>query len=335
MIILKILVALIFLIIGGGLSFLGGLALWVKNYKRGIPLLTLGILALVEAYEAIAYSSPTLFWILFILFLLLGIRLYLYIEEPDLSITDWFKSPEKLLKEGKKDKAAIKLKRAKRWFEAGKLYEELGWLSSSIVCYEEAERWEEVARLYELLAEKEEHKDYYLRKAKEIYEEKLKNPHKVAEVLEKLAEIEEWFWDDVAKAWEKCRNFDKAREAWEKALNVARRRAVEEDGVFWGDVAEICERLGKTEEAIEAYKKFVEFCMEMEEKEGKGWIRHVAEGYFALYRLTKNEEYKAKAEEAMVKLKEFLDEFVLDENLKNEIIEEVRRWEKELVEVKL
>jgi tetratricopeptide (TPR) repeat protein len=335
LLVIKIILAIIFFVLGAGLLFLGGLAVWVKNIKRGLVLILLGILSLAESYETITYSSPLLFWLLLIFFTLLGLRLYLYIEEPDLSITDWLKSPERLLKEGRKEQAAIKLRRGKKWEEAGKIYEELSLLSSAIVCYEEAGKWEDLARIYERLAEEGEHKDYYLRKAREIYEEKLKNPHKAAEVLEKLAEIEEWFWDDVAKMWEKCKNFDKAKEAWERALNVAKRRAIEEDGVFWSDVAEISERLGKPEEAIEGYKKFVEFCLKMEEKEGKGWIRHVAEGYFALYRLTGDESYKTQAEDALNKFKQFLDEFVLDENLKYEIIEEVKKWERGIVESKI
>lgn len=335
MLILRIVSGVLFFVLTIGLFFLGGLALWVRNYKTGLPFTFLGLLALIGTYEAITYSSPTLFWLILLLFIAIGIRVYLYIEEPDLSLLDWFKSPERLLKEGKKEQAAIKLKRSKRWKEAGRIYEELGWLSSALICYEEAGKWDDVARLYELLAEKEEHKDYYLRKAKEIYEQKLKNPYKAAEVLEKLAQIEEWFWDDAAKMWEKCKNFDKARMAWEKALEVAIRRANSEDGVFWSDVAEICERLNRIDEAIDAYLKFIEYATKMEEEEGKGWTRHVAEGYYALFRLTKQEEYKEKAENALREFKKFLDEVVLDENLKKEIIEEVKRWEKELVEIRI
>ena len=335
MIVIKIILGLIFLVVAAGALFIGGLAVWARNYKLGVPSLGVGILALVETYETFTYAHPFIFWLLFVAFVLAAIAAGLYITEPELGVIDWFKSPEQLIREGKKHKAAIKYRRKKMWREAAKIYEELGWYTSASICYEELGDWKEVARLYELLAEKEEHPDYYLRRAKEIYEEKLGDLKRAAEILEKLAQIEEWYWDDAAKMWEKVGDQKKALECWEKALEVNKRRAVEEDGVFWSDVADICDRLGRVEEAIEAYKKFLEYAMKMDEEEGKGWIRHVAETYYALYRLTGDEEYKKKGDEALEKYKKYLDEVVKDENFKKELIEEVLRWQRERVEIEL
>ncbi len=335
MIILKIILVLVLLGIAAVTLFVGGLAIWAKNYKLGIPSSAIGLLALIEIYETVTYAHPVLFWLIFIAFVLMGIAATLYVIEPELGVIDWFKSPEKLIKEGKKDKAAIKYRRKKMWREAAKLYEELGWYTSASICYEELGDWKEVARLYEILAEKEEHGDYYLRRAKEIYEEKLGDLKRAAEILEKLAQIEEWYWDDAAKMWEKVGDKERALKCWETALEVNKKRATEEDGVFWSDVADICERLGRIEEAIEAYKKFLEYAIKMDEEEGKGWIRHVAETYYALYRLTGDEEYKKKGDEAFEKYKAYLDEVVVDENYKKELLEEVKRWQKERVELEI
>ncbi len=335
MIVIKVILGLIFLLIAAGALFIGGLAIWAKNYKLGIPSCVIGLLGLVETYETFTYSHPFIFWLLFIAFLLGAGAAALYITEPELGVIDWFKSPEQLIKEGKKDKAAIKYRRKKMWREAAKLYEELGYYTSASICYEELGDWKEVARIYEILAEKEEHGDYYLRRAREIYEEKLGDLKRAAEILEKLAQLEEWYWDDAAKAWEKVGDTEKAQKCWETALEVNKRRATEEDGVFWSDVADICERLGRIDEAIEAYKKFLEYAQKMDQEEGKGWIRHVAETYYALYRLTGDEEYKKKGDEALEQYKKYLDEVVKDEKFKKELIEEVLRWQKERVEIEL
>ncbi len=335
MIVIKVILGLIFLAVAAGALFVGGLAIWARNYKLGFPSVGVGLLALLETYETFTYAHPFIFWLLFVAFLLAAGAAALYITEPELGVIDWFKSPEKLIAEGKKHKAAIKYRRKKMWREAAKLYEELGWYTSASICYEELGDWKEVARLYELLAEKEEHPDYYLRRAREIYEEKLGDFKRAAEILEKLSEIEEWYWDDAAKMWEKVGDNERALKCWEKALEVNKRRAVEEDGVFWSDVADILDRLGRVDEAVEAYKKFLEYAKKMDQDEGKGWIRHVAETYYALYRLTGDEEYKKKGDEALEAYKKYLDEVVKDEKFKKELIEEVLRWQRERVEIEL
>ena len=335
MIVVKIILALVFICVAAGTLFIGGLAIWARNYKLGVPSTVIGLLSLLETYETITYAHPFVFWVLFVAFLLGAGAATLYIMEPELGVIDWFKSPERLIAEGKKDKAAIKYRRKKMWREAAKIYEELGWYTSASICYEELGDWKEVARLYELLAEKEEYGDYYLRRAREIYEEKLGDYKRAAEILERLAQMEEWYWDDAAKAWEKVGDQERAKKCWETALEVNKKRAVEEDGVFWSDVADICERLGRIDEAVDAYKKFLDYALKMDEEEGKGWIRHVAETYYALYRLTGDEEYKKKGDEALEKYKKYLDEVVKDESFKKELIEEVLRWQKERVELEI
>ncbi len=61
----------------------------------------------------------------------------------------------------------------------------------------------------------------------------------------------------------------------------------------------------------------------------------MAETYYALYRLTGDEEYKKKGDEALEKYKKYLDEVVKDESFKKELIEEVLRWQKERVELEI
>ncbi len=323
----------VFYVIGGlGFLVLGGLALWARNWKVGLCSSFLGLVGIVGAYESFTMSSPLIFWLILLFFVFMAVLALLYVTEPELGVIDRFKSPKSLIKEGKKDKAAIKLKKRKRFIDAGRLYEEMGWLASAVICYEEAGDWEKVASLYLEMGRKEDDGGYYLRKAKEIFEEKLGDFKKAAKVLEELAEKEGWYWEDAAKNWEKVGDEDAARKCWEKALDYYRERAKEDDGVFLSDVAGILERLGRVDEAVDAYKQFLSYCKDMMEKEGKGWVRHVVETYYALARITGDGRFKEEGDKALEEYKTYLDEVVKSEEYKEELISEVSRWLTERVE---
>lgn len=326
-VIIRYLFGLGYLVGGLGLLAVGGLALWAKNWKVGGVSSLLGLIALLGSYESFTYASPFLFWLILIFFLLLAGAAFLYVTEPDLGIIDRFKSPQRLLKEGKKEKAAIKFKRCGAYRDAGKLYEELDWLASAALCYEEAGEWEKVAQLYLQMGEKEgEDGEYYLRKAREIFEEKLQDFERAAQVLERLAELEGWYWEDAAKNWEKVGNKKAAKRCWEKALKYYRERVKEDDRVFLSDVADILERLGKKDEAVKVYQEFLEYCREMVEKEERGWLRHVVETLYAMARISGNEEFKKEGDKALEEYKAYLDEVIKSEEYKEELLNEVKRW---------
>ncbi len=318
----------------GGLMLLcaGGLALWAKNWKIGGASSAIGIVALLGSYESFSYAAPFLFWCIFILFILLAVAAALYVTEPDLGIVDRFKSPKRLLKEGKKEKAAVKLKKNGCLRDAGRVYEDLGWYTSAALCYEEAGDWGKVAELYLMIGENEDNGEYYLRKAREIFEEKLNEVEKAAQVLEKLADMEGWYWEDAAKDWEKAGNEKAAKRCWERALKYYQERVKEDDPVFLGDVANISERLGLMDDAVGAYKDFLKYCEEMVEKEEKGWLRHVVETNYALARITGDESFKAQGDKVLEDYKKYLDEVIKSEDYKQELLGEVKRWLTERVE---
>jgi len=330
--IVRYLLGLGYLVGGLGLLFIGGLALWAKNWKIGGVSGLIGLLGLLGAYESFTFASPFLFWFVLILFVLMAAAAALYVTEPDLGVIDRFKSPKRLLKEGKKEKAAIKLKRGGCYRDAAWVYEELGWHTSAALCYEEAGDWGKVAELYLLIAEKEEDGEYYLRKAREIFEEKLQDFTRAAQVLEKLAGIEGWYWEDAAKDWEKVGDDKAVRRCWKKALKYYGERVEEDDPVFLSDVADISERLGLKDEAVAAYKEFLKYCREMVEKEEKGWLRHVVEVNYALARITGDEGFKEEGDKTLEEYKAYLDEVIKSEEYKQELLDEVKRWLTERVE---
>jgi len=330
--IVRYLLGLGYLVGGLGLLFIGGLALWAKNWKIGGVSGLIGLLGLLGAYESFTFASPFLFWFVLIIFVVMAVAAALYVTEPDLGVIDRFKSPKRLLKEGKKEKAAIKLRRCGCYKDAARVYEELGWYTSAALCYEEVGDWGKVAEIYLLIAEKEEDGEYYLRKAREIFEEKLQDFARAAQVLEKLAEIEGWYWEDAAKAWEKVGEDEAAHRCWEKALEYYKDRVKEDDPVFLSDVADISERLGLKDEAVATYKEFLKYCREMVEKEDKGWLRHVVEVNYALARITGDEGFKEEGDKALRDYKAYLDDVIKSEEYKQELLNEVKRWLTERVE---
>ncbi len=331
----RFLLFILYLVGGLGLCAVGGIALWARNWKLGGISLVLGLLGLNGAYEAAVLHHPAWFVLLTIFFVCLVVAGLLYVTEPELGVIDRFKSPERLLEEGKKEKAALKLRKAKRYAEAAKLYEELGWDSSALFCYEEAGNWEKVAELSLKLAEKETD-DYYLRKAREIFEKNLNDLKRAAEVVERLAQNEGWYWEDAAELWGKVGDSQRLGEARNRMLEYYLAEAKKEDGgVFWCDVAGVYEDLGETDKAVEAYREFLSYVEKMEEEErGRGWVRHEVETYYAIYRLTGEEEAKTKGDDALERYKAYLEETILDENYRKELIEKVKRWLKEKVSLK-
>nr|WP_206205665.1 tetratricopeptide repeat protein [Thermococcus sp. CX2] len=295
---IRIILTLGFLGVTLALLFFTALTFYAESWKYGF---ILAIFTAISAYGT--YLSAT--WqnlnivagiiVFFVAILAFGIW---YISEPDLGLADRFRSAEKLERMGKYKAAARKYEKAGNYLKAAEMYEKLGWMESAAWAYEKAEKYEKAAEIYEALYEKE--KDtYYLKEAHE-YWKKAGNMDRAAKALEKYAEEEPWFWEDVAKLYEDLGNEEKAREAWEKALEYYTKEA-EEEGVFWEDVGNIARKLGREELAKEAYQKFLEYCLK-EAEEDPMWWKHVAEAYEYLGEKEKAEEAKKKYEEYRAKI---------------------------------
>ncbi len=272
------------------LLFFTGLTLYAESWKYGV---TLSVLTAISGYAT--YLS----WVWRDLKIIVGIILFFiallafgiwYISEPDLSMGDRFKSAGSLEKAGKYKAAARKYEKGNNYQKAAEMYLKLGWMESAAWAYEKAEEYEKAAEIYEGLYEKE--KDtYYLKEAHE-YWKKAGNMERAAKALERYAEEEPWFWEDVAKLYEELGNEEKAREAWEKALEYYKGEA-EEEGVFYEDVGNIAKKLGMEELAREAYGKFLEYCLK-EAEEDPMWWKHVAEAYEYLGEKEKAEKARKK-----------------------------------------
>ncbi|WP_461866311.1 tetratricopeptide repeat protein [Thermococcus sp.] len=290
---LQVILTLGFLGVTLMLLFFTGLTLYAESWKYGIILAVFTIISGYGTYLSITWQH--LDWVLgiivfFVVILVFGIW---YISEPDLSISDRFRSAESLEKAGKYKAAARKYEKKGNYLKAAEMYEKLGWMESAAWAYEKAKKYGRAAEIYEALYEKE--KDtYYLKEAHE-YWKKAGDMERAAKALERYAEEEPWFWEDVAKLYEELGNEEKAREAWERALEYYENEAKEE-GVFWEDVGNIAKKLGEHKKAKEAYQRFLEYCLK-EAEEDPMWWKHVAEAYEYLGEKEKAEEAKKKYEE--------------------------------------
>ncbi len=281
-----------------GLSFLLffflGLSLYARNFKYALYCALPAMLSSYATYLFITWQNVRIGFLIFAIFIIAGLFLIWYISEPDIGIIDRFKSAERLERERKYKAAARKYEKKGDYVKAADMYIKLGWLESAAWAYERTKAYDKAAKIYEKLYSKE--KDtYYLKEAHECWK-KAKNMERAAKALEKYAKEEPWFWEDVAKLYEKIRKPRKAKEAWQKALDYYLQE-VKEEGVFWEDVAKIYEKLGNKEKSREAYEKFLEYCIN-EAKEDEAWWKHVAETYEKLGK-------KEKAKEAWKKYKEY------------------------------
>ena len=326
LILLKIILFLGYLLLTSGLLFIGALGVWAKNFKLGLPVLGLGIISGYGIYVTYMwYVQPLLFVTIF--FIVVAALTLFYMMEPNLTFKERFLSPEQLLREGKKKKAAYKYQKMKKYEEAAKLYEEMDMPESAMWAYEEVKNWDKVASLAEFLGKKEEDGEYYIRKAREVYKDKLSNYRKAAELTEIIARDEGWYWREAAELYEKVGDTEKAKKCLEASLEYYKEEA-KEDGVFYDDVAEDYKRLGDKEKAKEAYVAYIEYCKEQSE-EDKGWLRHVAEGYYSLYKLTGDDSYLEEGDRYLERYKvEYIDENIKDEEYKKELIAEIESYKK-------
>ncbi len=217
-----------------------------------------------------------------------------WISEPDLSIYERIRSPQALEKSGRYRAAARKYEKKQEYAKAAECYLQAGLQESAAWCYEKAEMYTKAAEIYEKLAEGK-GDNFYWKEAYEMYK-KAGETVKAAKCLERYAEDEPWFWEDVAKIYEESGDIENARRAWKEALEYYIKEA-EEEGVFWEDVAKIYEKLGEEDKAREAMLKFAEYC-ENEARSNPAWWKHVAEAYETLGN-------SAKAKEALEKYNEY------------------------------
>ncbi|NJE11347.1 lipopolysaccharide assembly protein LapB [Thermococcus sp. MAR1] len=295
---LRVILTLGFLGVTLMLLFFTGLTLYAESWKYGIILAVFTAISGYGLYLSATWRSLNVVAGIIVFFIAIVAFGIWYISEPDLSLADRFRSAEKLEKMGKYKAAARKYEKAGNYLKAAEMYEKLGWMESAAWAYEKAEKYEKAAEIYEQLYEKE--KDtYYLKEAHE-YWKKAGNMDRAAKALERYAEEEPWFWEDVAKLYEELGNEEKAREAWEKALEYYQKEA-QEEGVFYEDVGNIARKLGKEGLAREAYQKFLEYCLKEAEQDPMWW-KHVAEAYDYLGEKDKAEEARKKYEEYRAKI---------------------------------
>ncbi len=265
------------------LGFFLALTAYARSWKYALYLLIPTVLSGYAMYLCVTWQKLEIVGGIIALFVLGLIGFVWYISEPDLGLIDRFKSAERLEREENYRAAARKYEKKGDYKKSAEMYLKLGWLESAAWAYEKAGEYCKAAEIYERLYEKE--KDvYYLKEAHEFWK-KVGNMDKAAECLKKYAREELWFWEDVAKMYEELGDHDKAREAWQKALEYYMNEA-QEEGVFWEDVGKIYAKLGDEDKAKEAYQKFLGYCL----KESDGmWWKHVAETYEILREKEKSE----------------------------------------------
>lgn len=287
---IQVVLTLGFLGVTAMLAFFLALTLYAESWKYALYLVVPTALSAYATYLSATWQKLNVvvgIIVLFVLGLAFGIW---YISEPDLGLADRFRSAESLERAGKYKQAARKYEKKGDYLKAAEMYEKLGWMESAAWAYEKAEKYEKAAEIYEALYDKE--KDtYYLKEAHE-YWKKAGNMERAAKALERYAEEEPWFWEDVAKLYEELGKEEKAREAWERALEYYKGEA-QEEGVFWEDVGNIARKLGMEELAREAYQKFLDYCLK-EAEEDPMWWKHVAEAYDYLGEEEKAEEARKK-----------------------------------------
>ena len=291
---LRVVLSVLFVGFTGVLLFFAALTLYASSWKYFLPIAGMTIVSGFGAYFSIRWVHRWwILWIILFFIAVFGFGIW-YMSEPDVSLSDRFRSASKLEEMGHYKAAARKYEKAGNYDKAAEMYIKLGWLESAAWAYEKAGNYEKAAELYEKLYESE--KDtYYLKEAHE-YWKKAGKMDRAALALERYAEEEPWFWEDVAKLYEEIGKVEKATESWKKALEYYLKEA-EEEGVFWEDVGNIARKLGREELAREAYEKFLDYCVKEAEKDPMWW-RHVAEAYEYLGE-------KEKAKDAMSKYEEY------------------------------
>ncbi|MFA4718741.1 tetratricopeptide repeat protein [Pyrococcus kukulkanii] len=290
---IRIILSLGFLGLTLMLGFFLALTIYAESWKYALMLLPFTALSAYGTYLSITWQKLKIVGGIIAFFIVAVAFGIWYISEPDLGLADRFRSAEKLEKMGRYKQAARKYEKAGNYKKAAEMYLKLGWLESAAWAYEKAGEYAKAAELYEQLYEKE--KDtYYLKEAHE-YWKRAGDMERAAKALERYAEEEPWFWEDVAKLYEELGNEEKARESWQKALEYYKKEA-EEEGVFWEDVGNIARKLGMEDLAREAYQKFLEYCLK-EAEEDPMWWKHVAEAYEYLGDKEKAEEARKKYEE--------------------------------------
>ncbi len=311
----------------GALSFLilGVIFLRNRNLRYGVFSLFMSFLFSLGVYESVAYTSSFWFWFVFFATFLALAAMFFVLKEGELGFLDRFKSPERLISEGKLRKAALKLKRRGRVREAARLYEKSGWLLSAALCYEEAGDWREVARIYIEVSQDPDSREFYLRKAKEILEKRVEDLEEACRVAEMLAELDRWYSKDAAILYEQLGRFDRAREMWfEFSRYMSEKAGVEK--LLLAASASSMERAGKPEDAVLLYREFLDHARKMAGEEGGLWFRRVAEAAYALYRLTGEEAFLSEGDRALEEYSRYLDGVLDDPYYKNRLIEEVKSW---------
>lgn len=250
---IRLILSLGFLGITLMLGFFLASTIYAKSWKYTLYLLVLTILSAYTTYLCITWQKLKIIGgiiALFVLGLFFGVW---YISEPDLGLIDRFKSAERLEREGNYKAAARKYEKNGDYKKAAEMYEKLGWMESAAWAYEKAEEYGRAAEMYERLYEKE--KDvYYLKVALELWK-KDGNMVKATECLEKYAQEEPWFWEDVGKIYLRLGDVTKARKAYRRFLDYCLKEA-EKDEIWWKHIAEVYEILEEKEKAKEAMEKY-------------------------------------------------------------------------------
>ncbi len=228
---------------------------------------------------------------------------------------------EQFFKKSMLKSKAKKLLKMNNFYEAGKIFEEIGEFTQAITCYEQGQNWYDLGKLYEKIGMKRKaalfyEKGDYLRDAVRLYKE-IGAMAEAAKLLEKNQEFEEaadlyfevgdydsaikifknfGYHNYIGKAYEKLGKYKKAAEAylqWYKHMNETRFTSVEineEVLKYLHLAADLFLKAGDPEKAIEIleeegiYGKAAKICEE------NGMLEKAAE----LYEL--NHDFKVAAD---------------------------------------
>ncbi|MDF2957504.1 MAG: Outer membrane protein chaperone/metalloprotease BepA/YfgC [Candidatus Alkanophagales archaeon MCA70_species_1] len=280
-----------------GLAIVFATLLVLLAYARSPLYAMLSFLGLLSsayaAYQCYTWAAPLHVVYIVVAYIAAAAAGFWYISEPALSPLERVRSARSLEKAGNYKAAARKYERRGDYTRAAEYYERAGMPESAAWCYERAGELRRAAELHEKIAEGK--KDsYHWREAYELWK-KAGEKKRAADCLCRYAESEPWYWDDVAKLYEEVGDEEKAKMAWQHALDYYVKEAAEE-GVFWEDVANIYEKLGKTEDARDALEKYAVYCEKEAEKDASWW-RYAAEAYGKLGMKEKADEATRRYEE--------------------------------------
>ncbi|MDI3497884.1 GlcNAc transferase, partial [Archaeoglobus sp.] len=196
---LRLILFLAYLGVAAISAIMAGVLIYAKS-KYTLPSLLSLIASLYALYQCYTWENPMhVAYITAAYILAFAFGLW-WISEPDLTLYERLRSAKALENAGRYRAAARKYEKSGNYKSAAECYLKAGMEESAAWCYEKAEEFSKAAEIYEKLAA-EKGDSYYWKEAYEFYK-KAGEMRRAAECLERYAEDEPWFWEDVAKIYE-------------------------------------------------------------------------------------------------------------------------------------